>query len=362
MYRCNRRLSVLLVVTAMAWGCTAESASDAPVVDPPSVIAFASCLKTSYPAPTFDHLLAAQPDVLVMMGDNVYVDIPEVPTRSEQFRPYYDELEAQPYWPRVRDEVPVVLATYDDHDFGKNDAGVEWHLKETGRAELMRFFPDSAAQIPADRDGVYHSTILGPEGQRVQFIVLDTRWFRDRLDRTDIPRSQRKGGPYLPSDDTSRTLLGEAQWDWLEEQLRQPAEVRVVISSIQVVAREHGWECWGNFPHELERLYRLIGETQAEGVVFLSGDRHLAELSRDTDPATPYPMWDATSSGMNQPERPVNEPNRYRVGEVRRMSHFALLRVDWTDQPMLTFEWIDESGAVFASQSIALSELGFAGR
>ena len=74
-------------------------------------------------------------------------------------------------------------------------------------------------------------------------------------------------------------MLGEDQWAWLEEQLRTPAEVRLIASSIQVVAEDHGWEKWMNFPHERERLYRLIRETRAEGVVFLSGDRHLAELS-----------------------------------------------------------------------------------
>ena len=34
-----------------------------------------------------------------------------------------------------------------------------------------------------------------------------------------------------------------------------------------------------NFPHERAKLYKLIRDTKAAGVVFLSGDRHLAELS-----------------------------------------------------------------------------------
>ena len=48
---------------------------------------------------------------------------------------------------------------------------------------------------------------------------------------------------------------------------------RLIASSIQVVAEDHGWEKWMNLPHERERLYRLIRETGAEGMVFLSGDR-----------------------------------------------------------------------------------------
>ena len=54
-----------------------------------------------------------------------------------------------------------------------------------------------------------------------------------------------------------------------------------------------------NFPHERERLYKLLRDTRAGGVVLLSGDRHLAELSV-TDAGLGYPLFDLTSSGLNQ--------------------------------------------------------------
>jgi alkaline phosphatase D len=65
----------------------------------------------------------------------------------------------------------------------------------------------------------------------------------------------------------------------MEEELRKPADVRVIATSIQFVNDDHGWECWGNFPLERERLLQLIGSTRAEGVVFVSGDRHFTGLS-----------------------------------------------------------------------------------
>lgn len=358
----TRMWCVLLAWAFGVVGCAGDAAG--PVVSPraersgatQTVIAFGSCLKQAKPAPIFEHLLAAEPDVLVMLGDNVYVDQPRVPKRAEEFGPVYNELEAQPYWARVRDEVPLLLATWDDHDYGKNDAGQEWPLKEAGKKEFVRFYPDSAAQLPGDRDGIYHAAIVGDEDQRVQFIMLDTRWFRGKLNRKPGPRGKR--GPYLPNTDMSRPLLGEAQWAWLEEQLREPADVRVIGSSIQVVSREHGWECWGNFPQELDRLYRLIGETEARGVVFLSGDRHLGEVSKDADAATPYPMWDVTASGFNQDDRKVAEPNRYRQGVVRRTSHFGLLEIDWSaEDPRLVFKLIGEDGEPFEIQDLRLSSL-----
>ncbi len=321
-----------------------------------TVIALGSCLKTDQPAPIFDHLLTLQPDVMVMLGDNVYVSKARGEKTPELFAEVYGKLADQPYWSRMRDEVPVMLATWDDHDYGKNDAGQEWERKDEGKDAFLEFFPDSARLIPADRGGVYHTATLGDEGQRVQYIMLDTRWDRDALDRKPGPRGAR--GPYLPSNDTTRTLLGQAQWTWLEQVLREPADVRIIGSSIQVVAREHGWECWGNFPHELDRLYRLIDETQASGVVLLSGDRHLGEISKDEDDRVPYPMWDLTASGFNEGQRDIEEPNRYRLGGVHRRSHFGSIVIDWAgDDTRLTLKLIGDEGQTIEAQEVLLSSL-----
>ena len=153
-------------------------------------------------------------------------------------------------------------------------------------------------------------------------------------------------------------MLGEAQWAWLEEQLRQPADLRVIASSIQVVADEHGWETWGNLPRERDRLYQLIDDTDAAGVVFVSGDRHLLELSRDERPGVPYPLWDATSSGLDTRPKKVSEPNRSRVGPVFRGTNFGVLRLDWTaDRPTITLEGRGKDGNVITSAVVPLDTL-----
>src|SRR5437764_633783 len=77
------------------------------------------------------------------------------------------------------------------------------------------------------RAGVYHALVLGPPGRRTQIILLDTRYFRSPL-RPD------GGGGYLPQHDPGATMLGEVQWKWFAEQLRVPADLRLVVSSIQV--------------------------------------------------------------------------------------------------------------------------------
>ena len=142
--------------------------------------------------------------------------------------------------------------------------------------------------------------MFGPDGKRVQMIMLDTRYFRSKLKRKPGPRNP--SDPYEGNPDPTTTILGADQWRWLGEQLRVPAELRLLVSSIQVVTEDHGFEKWMNFPHERERLFTLIRETGAEGVIILSGDRHLAELSM-MDAQVGYPIYDLTSSGFNQASR-----------------------------------------------------------
>ena len=83
---------------------------------------------------------------------------------------------------------------------------------------------------------------------------------------------------YLPDLESTETILGEEQWAWLEEQFLEPATVRVVVASFQLAVVGHGFERWGLIPAELQRFYNLINSTRANGVVVLSGDRHIGAI------------------------------------------------------------------------------------
>ena len=162
---------------------------------------------------------------------------------------------------------------------------------------------------------------------RLQVILLDTRSFRSPLTPTD-----QRGAPgkerYLPDPDPAKTMLGDAQWAWLEEQLRRPAELRLIVSSVQVLADGHGWERWGNLPRERARLLELIARTRANGVIFLSGDRHVGGLYRQGD-RVPYPLYEITSSGLNMTYPAVREAGPLRLGAVYGRENFGTIDVDW---------------------------------
>jgi alkaline phosphatase D len=153
-------------------------------------------------------------------------------------------------------------------------------------------------------------------------------------------------------------MLGQVQWAWLEEQLRKPARIRLLVSSVQVVNDEHSYEGWGNFPSERSRLLSLIRRTGARGVVVLSGDRHFSEISREPEGAG-YPLYDFTSSGLTErAEQGMKAPNSKRLGAPTSENSFGGVVVDWgSKDPTIRLEAIGLDGKALFAHTLSLSEL-----
>jgi alkaline phosphatase D len=225
----------------------------------------------------------------------------------------------------VREAAPV-LATWDDHDFGRNDGGADFPHKEAAKRLFLDFWRIAPDDPRRTRAGIYHAATFGPEGRRVQIVLLDTRTFRSPLKAAD-PASAPGKGPYVPDPDPAKTMLGAAQWAWLRAQLMQPAELRLIVSSVQVLAEGHGFERWGNLPAERAKLFELIAETGAAGVVLLSGDRHVGALYRRA--GTPYDLYEITSSGINMTWAANQDDGPLRLGAVYGAENFGTIDIDW---------------------------------
>lgn len=330
-------------------------------------ISFGSCAKQDQPQPIWDAVIAGAPDLFILLGDNIYGDTDDMQLLREK----YGQLQRQPGFAKLRAACPIV-ATWDDHDFGRDDAGAEFELRAESQRVFLDFLGAEAGDPRRHREGVYWSAVYGPVGQRVQVILLDARYFRSPLRKGFAGGEPGEGyrGRYVPNDDPAATVLGEAQWSWLKQQLQQPAELRVIGSSYQVLSNQHGWEMWGNFPRERARLFKLIRETRAEGVLLISGDRHLAELAAlppGTDEGVGYPLFEATSSSLNAPSgnftklgvRFANEINPYRVGLTWFDTNYGNILVDWSvSDPVIRMQICDQSGAVVLQQRMTLSQLG----
>lgn len=283
------------------------------------IIAFGSCNRQNLPQPLWDPILQNRPDVFIWGGDNVYADTDDM----EKLENDYSIQKNQPEYKRLLESTNV-LATWDDHDYGLNDGGKDWEHKEESQQKFLDFIDVPETDPRRDREGVYHSEIYNTTQGSVKVIVLDTRYFR-----SDLIKSETPGKRYDPNPDG--TILGEKQWLWLEKELSESkANFNILVSSIQILAAEHGFETWGNFPSEVEKLQELLLSTRAKNVLILSGDRHISEFSRQQVEGLKYPLVDFTSSGLTHTYSSfTGEPNQFRTGEVISDLSFGVLLIDF---------------------------------
>lgn len=313
-------------------------------------IGFGSCLKEDKPQPLWDDVLAVNPDLFVLMGDNIYGDTEDM----DVLKAKYAKLAAQPGFAKLRQTTPVI-GIWDDHDYGENDAGAEYPHKEASKQIMLDFFgePENSERRTRE-DGAYTSYMFGPEGQRVHIILPDLRYNRTPLDSVGtiaygLTRAPFKKGPYKVMHDTSATMLGEAQWAWLEAELAKPADVKILISSLQVLADFTGWEAWTNFANDQARLYQNIERLGLENLFIVSGDTHWAEISRRS--LGDIELVDMTASGMTEEWKDIS-PNQYRASEAFAIANFGLVTIDWSADPInASLEIIAEDGEVLIQQA-----------
>lgn len=319
----------------------------------PSRIAFGSCSNQEKPQPILRTVVSERPDLFIYLGDNIYGDTQDM----NELRAKYAMLGAKPEFQALRRNVPL-LSIWDDHDYGENDAGKEYPMKEPSREIFFDFWSVPPSSPRRRHTGIYGAHRFEKGGRILQIILLDTRTFRDPLKKNPdpLPPNYAFKNSYQPDPDSSKTLLGSEQWDWLEARLREPADVRIIATSIQFGHEYNGWESWTNLPSEQERMISLIRKTRANGVLFISGDVHWAEISARPVPGG-YPLYDVTASGLTEDWDTI-EPNRYRVGGAVRENHFGLIEINWKDRE-LALKVIDLTGTTRLSHNVKLAGLAF---
>src|SRR5262249_34437946 len=124
-----RRFALLVLVILPFLAPAAEPAG------PMSRIAFGSCVHQDKPQPIWDSIVAAKPDLFLLIGDAIYADVP----KDTKMHEAYAKLAAQPGFKALRAACPV-LAVWDDHDYGKNDAGAEFPQKDDSKKQFLTFF------------------------------------------------------------------------------------------------------------------------------------------------------------------------------------------------------------------------------
>ena len=290
-----------------------------------------SCVDYDYPIPAWDSLEQESVNSFFFLGDNIYGDVPSGKLDSVKMS-YKNMNEKMPEWLQQTEK----LVIWDDHDYGLNDAGGNYIYK----AKSQKIYNDAWGIDQNDprrtREGIYFSELKIINGKRVLFIGLDTRYFRSNLIKI--------GNSYKPQKNKNSTVLGTNQWEWLNKELKQEHDILILASSIQVLATEHRFEKWANFPLERDSLLKLLYELDSN-ILIISGDRHRSGFYRKDN------IYEFTSSSLNKGIFPYYETDPLLIGDTYTQNNYGIIEF-YKDSLQLFIK--DESMNVLESLEIPL--------
>ena len=143
-------LALVLTLTTLLGGSAAENEK------PLQRIAFGSCAHQDKPQLFWDPILAAKPELFLFIGDNIYGDTQDM----DVLKAKYAKLGATAGYQKLLKTCPV-LGTWDDHDFGGNDAGADYPKKVESQQVFLDFFGVAKDSPRRKQEGVYHAAIFG---------------------------------------------------------------------------------------------------------------------------------------------------------------------------------------------------------
>jgi alkaline phosphatase D len=283
-------------------------------------VAFGSCNRQNAEQPMWDFIAQNNPDLWVWLGDNIYGDSDDMSVIKAK----YDlQLANKGYQKLIANT--KVIGTWDDHDFGRNDAGKEYPFKKETQQLALDFFNVPKISPLREIEGLYSANTYQIGTKKVKFILLDGRYHRDSLNKADKANIPNEAGD----------ILGKKQRKWLAKELKSNADLYVIGSGIQILSEEHPYEKWANFPKAKKRLLGLLQKNKVKGAILLSGDRHIGEFSKIELKGLKFPLYDVTSSGLtHSASNNTGEPNSLRVGPLVNQKHYGLLLFKEKDQKL----------------------------
>jgi len=291
-------------------------------------ISCGSCITQEKDQPIWKSILREKSDIFIFMGDNVYGDNKKNSHLNLLKKAYKKQKIKIPF--KKLKETNEIFSIWDDHDYGKNDGGKEFENKKEAKELFLKFWDIPADDERRNREGLYFSKKRNTEIGVIQFIFLDTRYFRSALKPTDKKWAPKKE-KYMADYDPKKTYLGDKQWNWLKTTFKEKSDIKILISSIQVLAEGHGFEKWGNLPLEKRRLYNLIDENDINKLIILSGDRHRAGIYKDRT-KNGNKLYELTSSSLNLAAgklfKAVEEAGPNRIGPTYLMENYGTLEIN----------------------------------
>jgi alkaline phosphatase D len=287
----------------------------------------------------FDSIAQSKPDLMLWMGDNIYLR--EVDYDSPSGMNYrYRQARSFPPLQRLLQSTHHI-ATWDDHDYGPDNSNSSFALKESSLQLFKRYWANPSYGQPGV-PGVFTSFSYGD----MDFFLLDDRYYRDHDNQPESAGKQ---------------MFGEAQLRWLKNALMaSDANFKFVVNGSQVLMSNRRSESWKNFTTEQAGFLDWLARAKIGGVVFLSGDRHMTKMAKY--PRTDlYPLYELTcsplTSGFRDPSKDTPDPHIIPETVVGARNFCTLAVSGESNKRVLTVSSHDSNGKQLWERSIEAAEL-----
>ena len=272
-------------------------------------IAIASCMDDRWSQKIQDRiwkdLLSHQPDMVFLIGDNVYADkyVSKKPSMPDFHKRFVETIQTLHLY-KTQKLVPI-LAIWDDHDYGFNNGHKNFVHKENMQKLFRGFFPLYANEKNIIK-GPGISFLLKTDHQN--FFFMDDRSFRD--------------------ESSSGMLWGKTQEDWLIAYMMRLGQPSWIINGGQFLGRHHPYESFEReFPQNFKSFFNKLSNIHSPAF-FVSGDRHLTELLF-FEKILPYETYELTTSGIHAvvypPDREISDDSRV-VNHVSGKHNYAIVK------------------------------------
>ena len=292
----------------------------------------------------FETMAKEKAAFMLWLGDNWYTrDVDYYSEWGLWYRAQHDR--AQPILQKFLKAMPHI-STWDDHDYGPNDIGKNYILKDVSRNIFMKYF--SNPSYGENGQGIYTMTSWGD----ADIFITDDRWFRS----ADHMKDSINGKP-----NPEKRMMGEQQMEWLKNSLLfSMATFKIIAVGSQVLNPASPYDKWKNFPVEYGDLMNFLKENKINGVIFLSGDRHHSEIIKVDRPGS-YPLFDITVSPLTSGTHPFAGPelsNPYRILGIDEKQNYAKFSFSGPkDQRKLLVEFFGVKRNKLGEWSISENEL-----
>ncbi len=207
------------------------------------------------------------------------------------------------------------LAIWDDHDYGPNDMGKQFVLKETSREVFKNYWLNPSAGF--EGKGIYTMWSYGD----VDIFMMDDRWWRSADNLADSVNGQ---------PNTEKRMWGQAQLEWLKQSLLSSrATFKIIANGSQILNPVSPYDKMADFTAEYNELMNFLATHKVNGVLFLTGDRHHSEIIK-VERSGLYPLYDITVSPLTSGTHLFGGPeknNPYRVLGIDQKQNYGKVSV-----------------------------------